>query len=318
MDRKLFTKILGSNFSITKYKVNTLNDLERVLNKQDLDLNKRLYNEEGLFYEFPIGSNPDDAGCFTLMERYHSDSYFTSLHRTREYYNLLTQRLDFKITENSKIEMLERELESLEKQFLENPYYDILTPINYFNEIRSYDFFIKLWTRHKFENLSLFKEFKENFNSKSYDIEDLMEKDVGKGSFKEFFEVLKRFTVVNIHLRQLKKVDMYVEDISLALKKNQYPRIFKHGYAFELFNYLVAVESNDIGPAWATKFFLLFQDEKLIKVKTRPSDFEVFLRKEHNIEIKKWDDRTSFGHDEENYLRDIEKDFKNFYNITRP
>lgn len=317
MEKKLI-EILGSDFTITKYKVSSLDDLEKVLNKQDRDLNKRIYNEEGLFYEFPTGSHPDYVGCFTLIERYHNDDYFSKLYRTREYYDLLTQRLEFKISKNSKIEMLERELDSLEKQFLENPYYDILTPTNYFNEIRTYDFFIKLWTRHKFENLSLFKKFKENFNSKSYDIEDLMEKDLGKGSFSDFFDILKRFTVVNCHLRQLKVVETYVEDISLALKKNKYPRIFKYGYAFELFNYLVAVESNDIGPAWAAKFFLLFRDEKLIKDKARPSDFEVFFLQEHNIEIKKWDDRTSFGQDEENYLADIEKDFKNFYNIKRP
>lgn len=319
MRKSLFDKVIGADFKITNYKVHNLEELKVILEKQHTDLNHRLYDENHNYYRFEENeASPYEVGYHELMEMFNTNNFLNSLQDTERYKISITQRLKFMASKSLKIEFLEKELQKLEIRFSQNPYNDILSPDNYFNEIRSKDFYDKLWNTHKSENRESYLEFLENYKFRSYNREELMESNIEKGSFIEFFDILKCYSVINFQLDELNVIETKLKDISMIIKENKYPRVFTNGYACELFNYLFSVESKEIGPAWASKFFLLFKEENLIKNKAKPSFFMTFLNEKHHIKIKTWDDRASYGGDEMDFLKDAEKDFKDFHNIKRP
>ena len=245
---------------------------------------------------------------YNLIVDYNCNGYFSLQHKAISYNNLLNQRLKFILDIEEKKNFLIKELAEIEKEFHLNEYNEILTPDNYYNEIRTKRFLINLWSRHKRTHRSEYMNFLKNYHKPSYDIEEL----TGCETFNEGFEglmiILQKFTVINNQISFLKgKNGLRVNDSPV----NKYPHIFCSIQANEMFNYIITTEERKIGRAYVSKYFQLFIDENLIKKKAKPANFLRFLKSVHNLEFKKLDNRTAYSEEELDNLKAIEKIFKN-------
>src|SRR5680860_918819 len=165
MKKKSFLDLIGNDFTKTEYEVKSLKDLKYILHKQHLDLDKRLDNIYNIY--------PKEIEFLDLIKWFHTQGFFYGIGQAHGYYNLINQRLEFMTSHNSKIDLLETELKSLEKQFKRNHYNHILTPNNYFNEIRSYKFLNKLWIRYTNINRDIQIE-RGSCNPYTFETEELM------------------------------------------------------------------------------------------------------------------------------------------------
>lgn len=319
MKKELFEEIFGSDFKTTNYKVNTTAELFEVLIKQERELELSLYkiedDPEGVLYEFPEGSDIDDRGMHALIDCYYFSHFFTKLEFTKDFYILLVNRLKFMNSHQNKMELLENELKDLEKEFQNNPYNYVLTPNNYFNELRSQWFIENLWKQHKIENWEAYQEFEANFQNSKYNPDNLMEEEIWggtlEGSFARFFDILKKFTVIK---HQISLLNNSQDAKEVVIYENESPSVFMDGYSCQLFIYLIQNEEKNIGRAYVTKYFNLFKEEKRIKKGAKAVRYISFLKKTYKTKfdkLDKLDNRVTFGDEEIDDLANIEKMFKN-------
>src|SRR5690606_7123234 len=125
--------------------------------------------------------------------------------------------------------------------------------------------------------------------------------------------ILSEAKLLQIFKRKLqdrqKATSNSLKDTTPNFDINIYPKVFKSAYGCELFKYLVKVEDENIGPAWAGKYFELFQDEKLIKKTAMRASFIRFLKSEFGKKIGELDNRAIYTTNEMKFLKDLEKDF---------
>jgi hypothetical protein len=312
MNKKLFEEIFGDDYTITDYQVTSLKDLEDVLFKQHQFLSQKLYTFDGdgsaLSYIFQDKSDLEIIGLYNLIADYNCNGYFILQHKAISYNNLLNQRLKFILDSEEKKDFLIKELAEIEKEFHLNEYNEILTPDNYFNEIRTKRFLIDLWNRHKRAHRSEYMNFLKNYHKSSYDIEELTGCEYIHEGFEGLMIILQKFTVINNKISFLNGKKGPIEN---EIPVNKYPHIFSSIQANEMFNYIITTEERKIGRAYVSKYFQLFIDENLIKKKAKPANFLRFLKSVHNLEFKKLDHRTAYSEVEIDNLKALEKKFKN-------
>lgn len=310
MKPELFEQIFGSDFTLTNYEVSNPKDLLEVLDDQREFLEKRLYNfdDQGgaSDIKLPIECKLDDKAMFTLIELLNLNGYFVLSTDIRPFYILLQQRLKFIIGSKNKLEFLQDELMTLEKVFSKNNYNDILSPDNYYNELRTSDFIYNFWRRFKRENRTLYRNYIDCHNKQTYSHEDLLDNIEEEKEFAELMIILQKFTLIKY---QISLLDNEKKLSVTPVLENKYPSIFTDVHSLNLFNYLIENEEKNIGRAYVTKYFNLFIDENRIRKKARKSNFLRFLKTNHQLEIKKLDNRTTYSEEESNHLSELEKEF---------
>lgn len=312
MNRKLFEEIFGHDYTITNYQVTALKDLENVLLKQHQFLSQKLYifDENGYVdnYLFEDSSDLEIIGLYSLIDHYNCNGRFGLQQKAISYNNLLNQRLKFMPDIKEKKKLLIKELAEIEKEFHYNEYNEILTPDNYYNEIRTKPFLIECWNVHKRVHKSEYMDYLKNYHKPSYDLDKLTGCEYFDEGFDAFMVILQKFTVIKSKISCLDgKKDLRTNEIPV----NKYPHIFSSIQAFEMFNYIINTEERKIGRAYVSKYFQLFIDENLIKKKAKPANFLRFLKSVHKLEFEKLDNRTIYSEEEVDNLNAIEKKFNN-------
>jgi hypothetical protein len=147
------------------------------------------------------------------------------------------------------------------------------------------------------------------------------------------YDLMGDFVLLNLSIIEFKYLKILLNELNnnvkviptvkvssqINVKINKYPKIFKNGYAVELFNFLLAEEDKPIGQSWAGKYFLLFKDEKLIKPKAKPVNFLTYLNKNIPKKIDVLDNRTGYKEDAEvDFLIEVEKKFQILNDVKRP
>lgn len=311
--RDFLKNILGEDFSITDFNVVSPKDLVEVLKLQHRDLDDRIYLTKDGEYVSPI-ELPKDCSVynkclFTLIDELCIGGYFDTQRKAIAYYGLLKQRLKFMVTPENKIDFLQNELLSIEKDFSQNKYNEVLSPDNYFNELRSLDFFANLWTVFHRSNRSLVNNFIRNHHNYSYYPEELLNNIGTKNEFEELMEILQKFTLI--------KYEIFIQEnkilsVKSPILENKYPSIFTDGNSMKLFNYIIENEEKKIGRAYITKYFNLFKDENRIRRNAKISSFLRFLKSNHQIEFEKLDNRTTYSEEERDKLASLENAFKKY------
>jgi len=127
---------------------------------------------------------------------------------------------------------------------------------------------------------------------------------------------LKLLQAIHLKINSEGENNLKKEIIIPNVKVNKFPKVFKNGYGYELFRYLVQVDDEEISSAWGQKYFDLFKDEKLIKNTAKKINFIRFLRKEYHIEFYELDFRASYN-EEADFLKEIKKDFEKKYGLKQ-
>ena len=311
MKKEIFNKIFGSSFKVTNYKVNSPQELKNILTKKRLELDPKIYtienNGNSTMIELPNEATINEIGLFHLLDSYHINGYFDFMDETRKYYNIQIQRIKFMITDESKSLLLQNELKTLESEFISNPYNQVLTPDNYFNELNSYDFYVRLWSSFKMENRSLYYLFCEHHKN-SFQLENFFTDNLyPNNSFKQFMVILQKFTLIKYQLSLIKSENKTAKQVELD---NNYPSIFTDGYSLNLFNFLIDNEEKKVGRAYITKYFNLFKEENLIKKNAKKTNFLRFLSSKHNLDFRKLDNRTTYTDEEIENLDNVRIKFK--------
>ena len=120
MNKELFEKIVGPGFSTTKYKVESLEDLKAVFQKQVTDLNRRVYDHNADVYNLkPSEKTPDNLGILDLIEQIALDCiYDDSIRHLDSYKKYIIDALTFRFINEDKIAFFKDEFLRLEKLFL--------------------------------------------------------------------------------------------------------------------------------------------------------------------------------------------------------
>src|SRR5690606_5280871 len=96
-----------------------------------------------------------------------------------------------------------------------------------------------------------------------------------------------------------------VQTKSEFLQFNPYPLLFQSAEAFRLFNYIISqFPEKKNSRAFLSRYYLLFREEDLIEKGSLWKDYFIFLKEEHDITLKKIDDRT---HPNTTDRKDLEK-----------
>ncbi len=304
MNQNLFHKIVGKRFQPTNFKVESLNDLKAVIEKQEENLNLRVFNENAECYELKSSEiSPDNNGILELIVSIAlGDLYSYGLNHLDSYKKEILAKLTFKINKEDKLNFFKDEFLRIENLFLTNPYFELLTPDNYFNEINSREFITNLWNSLKKNNFKAFSKWKEK---QPKNIEEILYTNEENGeSIHSLFIYLGEFTTLKLIFNDFCQQEGRHQ--SAPPKIIPYPILFKSVEAFHLFNYIIAhFPEKKHSRAFLSRYYYLFVEEDLIERGAPWKEFFKFLDKEHKITLSKIDDRAQPNSKDE-------KDFQKF------
>lgn len=277
------------------YEINLKNSLESI---SDTEIQTKMIYKGGLQFVNFLSENFYDSLIFFLNE---------TVEKINEY-------LSFAPNKQEQIKIIENKLPGLYEIYKQNQFAGILAPDTFFDDLNNRKF-------PYYSYLLIYSKVKEK-------IKDSIEK--GEKDFQNiYFDVTEEIfslTKLLIELALLKNIfkDMdpdkeqnrRTETIIPNFDENKYPKLFKSGYGFELFRYLVQVDDNYIGPAWAQKYFDLLKEEEIIKKTARPINLLRLLKIEFQIDLPNLDNRAGYN-EELLFFREIEKDFQKKYNVNR-
>ncbi len=168
--------------------------------------------------------------------------------------------------------------------------------------------------------------------------EKIMEKAKDKHDYDEgevysiVFDEMHEFNRLNDEIIEFKYLKTLFEKIqsegnaekkndrgtSSSKVKNEYPEIFTSINSNLLFNYMLQEwkRKEKIGPAIVTKLLEYFKDENKIYKEVKLSHYKNFLEKEHQITLKKLDDRAAPLVHERQIFKNIEENFQIDFNLT--
>jgi len=321
-NKTLYENLVGKNFKPSNYKVSSYQDLKDALKKQLLELNYLVFIDNAEHYEgIDKEYTKNNIAFFGVFEEVILGDHF-NLNSFINFKKFIEIRLEFYIIKDEAFIFLNEEFKKLEQEYINNPYSTVLSPDNYFNEIRTYTFLNNL--------LAVFIERNSTFYDKWYHnpsefrFVDIFEHDYDLGSenqfgpdeksFCNFCSILNKYTALKIVYNEFTSQNLSKENLDSKKTNpqiNKFPAVFCTSYGYNLFNYLMTFLSFDKKKtALLSKYFFLFQEEQLIEEKAPWSEFFRFLLIDHEVTIKKIDDRVQPDDNEFNFLKKIKENFR--------
>lgn len=224
----------------------------------------------------------------------------------------LNNYLQFSVVKNERLEFVSERLKELNNQFESNKLNHLLIFNNFTDQLADFSFLenvymeISLSMNHKIvawyndknpyqmrSNESVIAKCEEIYNCYFFK------------SFKQLLKILaeiKLLRIIYIKLEGYKK--------SVDFDFNPYPKIFKNGYSYLLFNYLLSFEDQrKISGAFISRNFYLFQEEGLIEKETPWANFFRFLKDNFQFEMKRIDERAQPTDYDFDYFKKIKINF---------
>lgn len=311
MERIIFEKIVGPDFVKTNYKVDSVEDLKRVLQNQNDELNHRLYNYDCNFT--PVEEIPEYVG-FSETIRTICYDYYLDINTDRsavEYRHDVCQKLKFYPSNESKKDFFISEFKELEKEYLENPYHYLLTPDNYYNEISTKNFFEGYWQIFKWNYSSSILKWKKsfpNFPNKYTAMNDVLYEDDQSGfSFVSLITILQKFTVLKIEYSEFCR---NFNEKKIPRPHKFYPLVFSNPKAQEFFTFCIKnYEKKDVTKTLLSKYFEFFDGDGFILDEVKQKNFFYFVQKELEVDMKRMEPYTSSEDSEKNEYKSMKNTF---------
>lgn len=228
-----------------------------------------------------------------LMVDYFSCNLYDSLEFDLEEQELeYDDKLFYCISIDEKIQLVQKRLEELKDFFFANKSNFHILPSSFPEGI----------CHTRFPHM-VFNKLPEDIQNKIIDLAPKDQRDwfvTVEILIYEFHNVV--FTVIEfLYLKSLFQ-DLQIEKrnqkdfkIPPPKQENEYPEIFQNVYSYNLINYIIEDQQKkgvNMGPAFLTKLFIYFKDERFIFKKVKSVSYRRFLEKKHDIELKKLDERA--------------------------
>ena len=245
-----------------------------------------------------------------------NDDFFENLgFFVEETAELVSEYLSFSANDEKRIQIIDKRIQELQKKYQQNKFSGMLSPDSFFNDLINPKFPSSIYVR-------IYPDVEEEIKKNSENGDSSFEY-IYFDATEEIFSLVKLLIELKLLQEVYKEISPdqeqhpKTEALTPNFKENTYPKVFKNGYGYELFRYLVQHDDENIRPAWAEKYFDLFKVEKLIKANTKKISFVRFLKEEYQVKFSEIDFRTTYNNEEVAFLKDIEKNFNKKYSVSR-
>ena len=256
------------------------------------------------------------TGGLQFLDFLSSEFYENLTCYLEEVADVISNYLSFSADNKGRIKLIEDKILKLRDSYQQNQFSRVLTPENFFDDLInpkfSYYAYLTIYSEVEEKIKETTEKEEENYDSIYFpSTEEIF-------SMAKILMELKLLQAIHLKINSGVEKNLQMELIVPNVKVNKYPKVFRNGYATELFNFLLTEEDKRIGPSWAGKYFLLFKDEKLIKPKAKAVNFLTFLNENIEKKIKVLDNRTGYKEDTEvDFLKEVEKKFQISNGIKR-